>query len=234
MRMSTPTPATPPPTAARRRTRTPTLTSPSSARMVTPTQATPPPRMWTPPATSTRLPARLAGLNLTVTRSPYLPKPPQNQITVAEVAARLPSTISVFKSGDNTAMDLKEEKVEVITIEWLILNVHLHNLFYAMFLNRNKSHQQATILGFLSDSFMRNFRIRDLLCLLIYLTALLSFIYNICIFIYSCIALMSCISLKFTESCFITYTMYITDKTESRLLWGPGLRQRGESCNLFD
>ena len=117
MRMSTPTPATPPPTAARRRTRTPTLTSPSSSRMITPTQATPPPRMWTPPATSTRLPARLAGLNLTVTRSPYLPKPPQNQITVAEVAARLPSTISVFKSGDNTAMDLKEEKVEVITIE---------------------------------------------------------------------------------------------------------------------
>ena len=45
---------------------------------------------------------------------------------------------------------------------------------------------------------------------------------------------MSYISLKFTESCFITYTMYITDKTESRLLWGPGLRQRGESCNLFD
>ena len=116
MRMSAPTPATPPPTAARRRTRTPTLTSPSSSRMITPTQATPPPRMWTPQA-STPLPARLAGLNLTVTRSPHLPKPPQNQITVAEVAARLPSTISVFKSGDNTAMDLKEEKVEVITIE---------------------------------------------------------------------------------------------------------------------
>ena len=74
--------------------------------------------MWTPQAqASTPLPARLAGLNLTVTRSPHLPKPPQNQITVAEVAARLPSTISVFKSGDNTAMDLKEEKVEVITIE---------------------------------------------------------------------------------------------------------------------
>ena len=116
LRMSSPTPATPPPTAARRRTRTPTLTSPSSSRMSTPPRATPPPRMWTP-QTSTPLPARLAGLNLTVTRSPHLPQPPQMKMTVAEVAARLPSTISVFNSGDNTAMDLKEEKVEVITIE---------------------------------------------------------------------------------------------------------------------
>ena len=63
---------------------------------------------------SSQLPPELASMGgLTVTRSP--------RMTVAEVAARLPSNISVFRLGDNnpeeSALLEPKQEVEVITID---------------------------------------------------------------------------------------------------------------------
>ena len=63
---------------------------------------------------SSQMPPELASMGgLTVTRSP--------RMTAAEVAARLPSNISVFRLGDNnpeeSALLEPKQEVEVITID---------------------------------------------------------------------------------------------------------------------